>query len=1095
MVRKCTRLIACRILQAFLAAMLLCPATALAQFDTATVLGSVHDTSGAIVPGATVTLKNVATGITATTVTDGEGNYQFLNVRIGSYTVRAELQGFSVAEADNVSVTVNARLRVDLSLKVGSLGETVTVEGAAKLLETDSSDRGQVIGKEQIVSLPLNGRNYADLALLAPGVRKSAISDSRDASFNVNGLRSAVNSFILDGVDNNSYGTSNQGFSNQVVQMSPDTVEEFKVQTNNFSAEFGRTGGAVVNASMRSGTNAFRGTAWEFNRNDALNAVGFFKPTGGVKPKLNRNQFGFVFGGPILRNRTFFFTDYEGFRQISKTLTFASIPTLEQRQGILGKPVQNPYTGEIYANGVIPSSAITSFARQVLAGLPAPTQPGIANNFDSLPRRQDYNDKYDIKVDHQFNTRMSAFGRWSYRKVDNFEPPPIPGDTGSPSNAFVHVLNEQFAGGFTYTMSASSLLEVRLGVSRTKAGKEPPGVGGPTMLELYGITGLPTDPRFAGGLTEQGVTGWTTWGRQNSNPQFQDPSVINPRINYSWLAGRQSFKTGYEYQAIATQIDDFNPKYGRDSYGGQFSRPTTAAADPATYNLADFMFGARSAYALTNPFIANLRQRMHFTYVQDDFKASQRLTLNLGLRYEFATPQWEKDNFLTNFDPETNTLLQAKNGSIYDRALVNPDTNNFAPRLGLAFAIDDRTTLRSGYGMSYIHFNRMGGENLLSFNGPHVVGLSITQQISQPLCVDNQSPTTCFRTTQQGYPEGYTSPASFNTLNARVNYIPKDNPSGNVQSWHVSVQREVMRNLLVDVGYIGNKSRDIMILGDYNQARPNAPTENSTLQARRPIQGFQQIQIAWAGGKGDYHALQLKVERRYTRGLYLLNSFTWSRARDNASGHLEVQNGDSSSVNYLDLESEFGRSGYDQPINNTTSFVWELPFGKERRFAQDLNPVMEGILGGWRLVGINTMTSGVPINLSYTPAAAFNVSPNPTYRPNLTGDPVTPSDQRTIANYLNPATVEIPTDRSQPFGNAPRNVARADPFYQFDLGLHKNFGLGRDQTRLEARIEAFNVLNKTNFQSANGNRSSSAFGSITSTYPARQIQLGIKLYF
>jgi len=1087
--------IACRIVQALFAVVLLYPSTVLAQFDTATVLGAVHDTSGALVPGATVTLKNVATGITATTVTDGEGNYQFLNVRIGSYTVRAELQGFSVAEADNVAVTVNARLRVDLSLKVGSLGETVTVEGAAKLLETDSSDRGQVIGKEQIVSLPLNGRAYADLALLSPGVRKSAISDSRDASFNVNGLRSAVNSFILDGVDNNSYGTSNQGFSNQVVQVSPDAVEEFKVQTNNFSAEFGRTGGAVVNASMRSGTNAFRGTAWEFNRNDALNAVGFFKPTGGVKPKLNRNQFGFVFGGPILRNRTFFFSDYEGFRQISKTLTFASIPTLEQRQGLLGKPIQNPFTGEVYANGAIPASAITSFARQVLAGLPDPTQPGIANNFDSLPRRQDYNDKYDIKVDHQFNTRMSAFGRWSHRKVDNFEPPPIPGETGSPSNAFVHVLNEQFAGGFTYALSSSSLLEMRLGVSRTQAGKEPPGVGGPTMLELYGITGLPTDPRFAGGLTEQGVTGWTTWGRQNSNPQFQDPSVINPRINYSWVAGRQSFKSGYEYQAIATEIDDFNPKYGRDSYGGQFSRPATAAADPATYNLADFMFGARNAYALTNPFIANLRQRMHFAYVQDDLKASQRLTLNLGLRYEFATPQWEKDNFLTNYDPDTNTLLQAKDGSIYDRALVNPDKNNFAPRLGLAFAIDEHTTLRSGYGMSYIHFNRLGGENLLSFNGPHVVGLSVTQQISQPLCVGNQAPTTCFRTTQQGYPEGYNSPASFNTLNARVNYIPKDNPSGNVQSWHVSVQREVMRNLLVDVGYIGNKSRDIMILGDYNQARPNGPTENATLQARRPIQGFQQIQIAWGGGKGDYHALQLKLERRYSRGLYLLNSFTWSRARDNASGHLEVQNGDSSSVNYLDLDSEFGRSGYDQPINNTTSFVWELPFGKERRFAQNLNPVMEGILGGWRLVGINTMTSGVPINLSYAPAAAFMVSPNPTYRPNLTGDPVTPSDQRTINNYLNPATVEIPTDRSQPFGNAPRNVARADSFYQFDLGLHKNFGLGRDQTRLEVRIEAFNVLNKTNFQSANGNRSSSAFGTITNTYPARQIQLGIKLYF
>ena len=1075
-------------------ASLLAPGVAHAQSDAATVLGTVRDASEGIVPGATVTLRNVSTGITATAVTDENGNYQFLNVRIGTYTVRAELEGFSAAEAGNVAVTVNARQRVDLALTVGSIGETVTVEGAARLLETESSDRGQVIGREQIVNLPLNGRNYADLALLSPGVRRSAIADSRDASFNVHGLRSALNSFILDGVDNNSYGTSNQGFSNQVVQVSPDAVEEFKVQTNNFSAEFGRTGGAVVNASMRSGTNQFRGTFWEFNRNDSLNAVGFFKPTSGVKPKLDRNQYGFVFGGPIVRNRTFFFTNYEGFRQVSRVMTFASIPTMEQRQGILERPILNPLTGEVYANGVIPASAITPFARQVLAGLPEPTRPGIANNFDSLPRREDFNDKYDIKVDHQFSTRLNAFGRWSHRKVNNFEPPPIPGETGSPSNAFVHVLNQQFAGGMTYMITPTSLLDVRLGVSRTEAGKEPPGVGGPTMLDLFGIPGLPTDPRFAGGLTEQGVSGWTTWGRQNSNPQFQDPLVINPRINYSWVRGRQGFKTGYEYQAINTRIDDFNPKYGRDTYGGQFSRPAGAAADPAIYNLADFMFGARNSYALINPFIANLRQRMHFAYLQDDFKATARLTLNLGVRYEFATPQWEADNFLTNFDPETNTLIQAKSGSIYDRALVEPDRNNVAPRVGLAYAVTDRTILRSGYGMSYIHFNRLGGENLLSFNGPHVVGLSITQQPSQGPCGPNSAPTTCFRPTQQGYPEGLNVPANFSTLNARVNYIPRDNPTGNVQSWHLSMQRELLRNLLVDVGYVGNKSRDIMVLGDYNQARPNTAAESLALQPRRPIQGFQEIQIAFAGGKGDYHALQLKVERRYSRGLYLLNSFTWSRARDNASGHLETQNGDNSRVNYRNIDADFGRSGYDQPINNTTSFVLELPFGRERRFARSLHPVFEGVIGGWRLVGINTMTSGVPINLSYSPAAAFSVSGGPTYRPNLTGDPLTPKDQRTIANYLNSAAVEIPTDRTQPFGNAPRNAARAPAFYQFDLGLHKNFGLGQER-RLEARVEAFNLFNRVNFGAANGNRSSSAFGTISTTYPARQIQLGVKFYF
>ena len=370
MFRHCRVAFACRLVLAAIVAILASPSTAFAQFDTASVLGTVRDSTGAVVPGATVTLKNVGTGITANTVSDEKGDYQFLNVRIGSYTVRAELQGFSVAEAEDVQVTVNARLRVDLALKVGNVGETVVVTGAATLLESESSDRGQVIGKEQIVNLPLNGRAYADLALLSPGVRRSAISESRDASFNVNGLRSAVNSFMLDGVDNNSYGTSNQGFSNQVVQLSPDAVEEFKVQTNNFSAEFGRTGGAVVNASMRSGTNQFRGSAWEFNRNDALNATGFFKPSSGVKPKLNRNQFGFVFGGPIVRNRTFFFADYEGFRQISKTVTFATIPTMAQRQGILGKPIVNPLTGESYPDGVIPASA-HHLVRALGAGRPA----------------------------------------------------------------------------------------------------------------------------------------------------------------------------------------------------------------------------------------------------------------------------------------------------------------------------------------------------------------------------------------------------------------------------------------------------------------------------------------------------------------------------------------------------------------------------------------------------------------------------------------------------------------------------------------------------------------------------------------------------
>jgi hypothetical protein len=1081
---------------AVLCALHLCACLAFAQFDSATVLGYISDQSGAAMPGVTITLTNPATGISSTAVTDDRGQYQFLNVRVGTYSLKAELEGFTTAVADNFTVTVNARQRVDLSMGVGGIGETVQVSGAARLLESESSDRGTVISREQIVNLPLNGRAYADLALLSPGVRRSSISTSRDASFNVNGLRSALNNFILDGVDNNSYGTSNQGFSNQVVQVSPDAVEEFKVQTNNFSAEFGRAGGAVINATFRSGTNQFHGAAWAFNRNTALNATGFFKPSSGVKPEMNRNQFGGVFGGPLIRDRAFFFFNYEGFREVSKQLTFASIPTMEQRQGNLGIPVRNAITGELYANGVVPQSAITDFARQVLAGLPAPTRPGISNNFDSLPRREDFNDKFDIKFDQKLNDATTTFFRFSHRKVNNFEPGPIPGDIGSPANNFVEVLNQQYAGGLTRTLSASSLLEVRLGVSRTEAGKSALGTGGPNMYDMFGITGLPTDTYFAGGVTQQSVSGWTAWGRQSSNPQFQNPLVWNLRLNYSWIKSAHTLKTGYEYQHINTDVDDVHPKYGADTYGGQFSRPTGAAANAPIFNLADFLVGARNVYDLVNPFVFELRQRMHFGYIQDDWKVAPNLTVNMGLRYEFGTPQWENSNYLTNFDPATNTLLQATDGSVYDRTLVNPDRNNFGPRVGVAYSITPKTVLRSAYGMSYIHFNRLGGENLLSFNGPHVVPVTITQQPSQGACVGNQAPTTCFRTTQQGYPEGLNVPANFNPINGRVNHIPRDLNTGFVQSWHVTVQRELFSNLLVDVAYIGNKSENLMILGDLNQARPNNPGENTVLQARRPIQGYQFIQTAFDGGLADYRALQVKVEKRYSQGFYLLNSFTWSRARDNASGHLETANGDNSRVNYADVAGEFGTSGYNQPLNNTTSLVWELPFGAGRTWGNDLHPVVEGIVGGWRLTAINTMTSGLPVNLTYAPSAQFSVSGAPTYRPNISGDIYASDDTQTINNWFNAANVTVPTDPSQPFGNAPRNVATGPGIWSLDLGLHKGFGLGVGLARLELRVEAFNVLNRSNFGAPNGNRSATTFGTITSlsTTP-RQIQLGLRFSF
>src|SRR5437867_2877529 len=395
-----------RILPAALA-FVLCPMLR-AQFETATVLGTVRDTTGAVLPGASVTLTNTATGIAAATHSDENGNYQFLNVKIGTYRIDASLSSFSAAKIEDVRVAVNARQRVDITLAVGEVTNTVEVSASGALLvESDSSDRGQVINQKQIVELPLNGRNYADLALLTTGVRRSAYAFAnppREGSFNVNGQRSIFNNFLMDGVDNNAYGTSNQGFSNQVVQLTPDAVMEFKVATSQYSAEYGRSSGAVINASMKSGTNQFHGTAWEYLRNTSLNAAGFFRPATG-KPVFQRNQFGFTFGGPVVKNRAFFFMDWEAFRERQKFPSFSSHPTLLDRQGIFSVAVRNPLTGEIFpANTPIPSSMMTSFARKVLADLPPPNVgAGRGNNFLFDRRDKNNNDKMDLKIDGVIN--------------------------------------------------------------------------------------------------------------------------------------------------------------------------------------------------------------------------------------------------------------------------------------------------------------------------------------------------------------------------------------------------------------------------------------------------------------------------------------------------------------------------------------------------------------------------------------------------------------------------------------------------------------------------------------------------------------------
>jgi hypothetical protein len=618
------------------------------------------------------------------------------------------------------------------------------------------------------------------------------------------------------------------------------------------------------------------------------------------------------------------------------------------------------------------------------------------------------------------------------------------------------------------------------------------------------------------------VTGYSQFGAQPSNPQFQNPTIYNPKANFTWIKSKHSLKFGYEWQAVNTEVNDFNPSYGQDNYGGVYasngepvnktstdSTTTYAAQLQQARNLADFMFGNRSAYSLTTYAIVHLQQRYNFMYFQDDMKLTPKLTVNAGLRYEIVTPQYERDNKLANFDPATKSLIQARQGGVFSRSRVNTPLNNFGPRLGFAYSANDKTVLRGGYGIMYSQWNRAGGENNLTYNGPNVVNANITQ-INNPtaatLCTnDTQLQSSCFRQTQQGYAANLTTPAYFNPLNVLSRYIPPNFKTGYVQQYQVGVQRQLPWGVLADLAYVGNKSTHLQVLADYNQATPCIAGGGVTcgnLQARRPVSNFAGIEIAYGAGSANYNSLQFKLEKRATHGLYLLNSFTWGRIFDISSGHLETSSGDNSRVNYANPSQDYGPGGYDQPVADTLSAVYDLPYGHGRKWGNDSGRLLNTLVGGWQVTLINTMTSGLPVNINYSLASSSGlyVSDLVTYRPNrINNGPIKgPSSGRvktatSVNNYYISTNLALPT--TYPWGNVSRNSERSNAFYQADLGLHKAFPLWSESSNFDFRAEAFNVLNKVNYSSPNSGFGGSSFGQITTAFPARQLQLAAKIIF
>jgi hypothetical protein len=1127
-----------------------------AQYDNGSLVGTIRDSSGATVPHAKVTITNLETGIVTQAMTNGTGEYDVPSLRVGTYKIVASANGFSDAEAENIGVSVGVRQHIDLALKVGAASTTVEVSGIALQLETETSERGQTITNYESEALPLVSRNYSDLLALVPGSRQapeeifitSSNSLVRAGSFNVNGQRSMFNNYLLDGIDNNAYGESNQGFDNQVIAIPPDSVAQFQIVTNNESAEYGRSSGATINVSSKSGTNRLHATVYEFLRNTDLNAAGFFKPTlignsgNSVpfrKPTFNRNQFGFDVGGPIIKNKLFYFLDYEGFRQVLKTLTPLTLPTQNELNGILVVPVRNPLTGDVYPAGTpIPdapstattlginplSAAIVSYFKEITS-LPTSglaTTGANTDDYSALVPFTDNSDKGDLRFDWQITPMRSAFLRVSDRKEDAINYPSIPIPLDGQTNGHIRLLDQQIAAGFTQLFGSNKILDARLGLDRTKSGKYNLSIGN-TAFSTPGtssyIPGLPSNAVVAGGLPSISISGgYSAFGRQSTNPQWQDPAFLDPKLNFTWVKGNHSLKFGYEYQHLWMAVNDNNPLYGSFTYGGGYSVCPSGTTIPGTNTdctggsavadnyWADFLFGTTSSYQLANFYEAHLTSNTHNLYAQDDWKVNSQLTLNLGLRWEYTSPYGDLYNRISNFDPGSQTVFTTTPGAVagngitpvsyggvYGQTLVHPDFKDFGPRLGFAYAPGAKTAVRGGFGISYAHYTRAGSGDILAINAPQAQFASVTQptptttnHCASPLPAEiiatGKTTPSCYATSDQGFPSGLVT--SFNSATDNITWVPKNTHDSYVESYFLSVQRQLGKNRVLDIAYVGNHGVHLQGFLNGNQENPalGASTSTPTIGFARPFANWpSDITEALNEFWSNYNALQVKYEQRMVAGLTVLNAFTWEHSLDNASASLEGNT--PSPQNGFDIRADYAQSDYNLPLANITTVVYDLPFGNGRRFLGDAKGPVNAVLGGWQASVINTAQAGTPFNITYTPNSAQAVSPQISatyrganeYRPDrVPGVPVTQGTSHRASgtgyvNYVNYAAFVLPPikdaagNQLSPFGTASRNPGRTPPFNETDFDLNKKFDTPIRGVKVEFRAELYNLFNHTNY--------------------------------
>jgi hypothetical protein len=1094
-----------------------------AQIGAAAVAGDIVDQAGAAVPGAAVTLVATGTNQSRTVITGQDGVYSVHGLAPGSYTVRVELTGFGPLTREGVRLATGETVRLDLRLELGGLTEAITVKADAPLLRSETSGLGQVIDTRKVNDLPLNGRSFITLAGLAPGVALPPGSSLP----RINGGRPRTNEYLFDGISVLQPEPGQVAFFPNI-----DAIQEFKIESNSPPAEFGRFNGGVVNLTTKSGTNRLHGTGFEFFRHEALNARNFFASGTPARPQFRRNQFGGVLGGPIIRNQTFFFADYQGQRQTIGRTVISTVPTRLQRQGVFTESIGGRMTAVYdpattapgaagastrspFPDNTVPVDRMDPVARALLERYPLPTSAGTANNYRRTGNEGVDQDQFSLRVDHRFPTNQDQVFARVTRFREAFIPvTPLPDGSGVTSGTLGPQTTQawSFASSYQRTFSDRLLNELRVGDTRRAVGRTAAQLNTSASAGLN-LPGIPSTARFPNTLPTFLIGGYQQLGSPSNTATDFSTSVTEIADTLTWLKGRHSVRIGADLRWERLNVVQPPSPTGQFTFSNLFTNLPIDAVTAANTGtpLASFLLGQVQQFSIDLQ-SEEIRNRAHVQeyFAQDDWRLSDRVTVNGGVRYTLNFPSTEENDQAAVFNLQTR-LLEYLGRDGQPRAARQLHRLNFGPRLGIVGRVTDQTVLRAGYGMVWIE--------MAGITTPFTTPVFPFLQTVSQRTLDNIAPAFTLAEGPRVDPIPLTPAAG---LGQGVFAVDRDLGSGYVQQWNVSFQRELTANIALEVAYTGSKITRVGIPdSNLNQLTVEQLAQGASLLQRVPNRYFGIVPRSSSLGDPTipraqllkpfpqyttvslyrnnvgstvYHGVSTKLEQRFSHGLSYLVGYTRSRLMDDASSVFDASILTGPVANYpvadsfnRRLERDFSTG--DIPQVFVASAVWDIPFGANRR--NHASGALGVLVSDWTLTGVLTLQSGIPIAVTQTTNnnafAGFG-----TQRPNLIGAPALPAGERSVSRWFN--TAAFATAPQFAIGTSSRNPVRGPGYRNLDIGVVRRVSLPAS-TALEMRAEVFNVTNTPPLGAPNTTLGSAAFGTITSAGDPRVIQLALKCIF